>query len=137
MARAAQGGYTVAELLVVFVILAVGWQAGEPRFASVLELARRDQARARLETIFTAERIYWVRHRAFAASLADMAHEGLVDTADVPDGGAGPFAYEISSADDISFEARAVRRNTTSWQGALSVDQRGDVADGVVAASSP
>ncbi len=127
MGRRAQAGFTYVELIVVLVVLGIVWQIARPSYTDTLEMARRDQAEGRLLAAFAAQRVYWVRHRAFAASLEELDQAGLFDLDAI--GQSEPFLYEITSADSLSFEAQAVRRSPAAWKGFLSIDQSGLLTD--------
>jgi len=130
--RVREAGYTIAELMVVIVVLGVAWLASAPTFRRATEQARRDRALARLSEVWTAERIYWARHARFASSIGDLAADRLLDPAHLPGDGGGPFEYHVTSADGTTFEARAVRCGTAAYEGYLSIDQSGHVGDTLI-----
>ncbi len=127
MRREAEAGFTVIELMVVLLVLGIVWQIASPSYTDALELSRRDQAEGRLMAVLAAQRVYWVRHRVFASSLEELAEAGLFDLQAI--GEDEPFSYEITAADQVSFEGRAVRREPSAWKGFLTVDQSGFLTD--------
>jgi prepilin-type N-terminal cleavage/methylation domain-containing protein len=127
-----EAGYTIAELMVVIVVLGILWAASAPTFRRATEQARRDRALARLDEVWTAERIYWARHARFASSIGELAENRLLDPAHFPANGAGPFDYQVTSADGATFAARAVRCGTAAYEGHFSIDQGGHVEDTLI-----
>jgi type IV pilus assembly protein PilE len=131
-----QAGFTLVELCIVMVIVCLLVTMAVPTFRKAVEQARMDAASAGLRTVWSAQRVYWLENRRFAASLADLQAMDLVD-ASVAASGANPaatFVYAIPSADASHFLATATRTGSRVWSGGLQVDQdgavTGSVADG-------
>jgi len=122
-----QRGFTVLELTVVLTVCAVAWAVAQPRYGSVVERARRDEARQRLTSVWRAQRVYWVRHATFASSTDDLVNERLLEPSSVR--GDRSFSYEIAGADPWSFQARAVRQGSDVYEGHLEIDQAGSLVD--------
>ncbi|QEH35855.1 hypothetical protein OJF2_44120 [Aquisphaera giovannonii] len=125
--------YTLVESMVVLVTMGVLVALAVPRFGRALESARLDVAGANLRAIWTAERIYWLRNRSYAADLAELSDllDPSINVGDPAAPGAF-YSYSVVAADSSSFAATAVRINGGSWAGALTITQDGKVT-GVLA----
>ena len=122
----ASAGFSLTELMVTSVIIALLASAALPRFDSALEQSRVDLAAASLRTVWTAQRLYWLRYRQYAPSLADLQNAGVLDHSVGSEGTC--YSYQITAADAASFEAKAVRINSQRWQGELVISEAGTVS---------
>ena len=121
----ASGGWSLTELMVASVIIAILTSAALPRFDSALEQSRVDLAAASLRSVWTAQRLYWLRYRQYASSLTDLQNAGVLDSSV---GDSTFFLYEITAANAASFQAKAVRSNSQRWQGELVISEAGTVS---------
>ena len=105
-------------------------------FQKAFEQSRVDLASANLESVWTAERLYWAQNKTFAGAIVDLETAGLLDPSFLLDLSKpnAPFQYAILAADDVSFQAAATRSNSTRWTGRLTINQQG-VFTGVVTGS--
>ena len=71
---AGRRGYSLVEMIVAVIVAGVLLSIGVPRFQRSLEQSRADVAGANLRAIWSAQRLYWLQNRAFAA---DLNHTGL------------------------------------------------------------
>ncbi len=122
----ASGGWSLTELMVASIIIALLASAAMPRFDSALEQSRVDLAAAGLRTVWTGQRLYWLINRRYAASVADLQNAGVLDHSIGSDGTC--YSYEITAADAASFQAKATRINSQRWQGELVISETGTVS---------
>ena len=125
-AGGASAGWSLTEMMVASVIIAILATAAMPRFDSALEQSRVDLAAASLRTVWTAQRLYWIRYRQYAPSLTDLQNAGVLDGSVGTEGTC--YSYEITAADASSFQARATRINSQRWQGELVISEAGTVS---------
>lgn len=138
---AADAGSTLLEVLLVLLVLGilVGW--GSPRFDVAVEQTRVDQAAGALRSLWLAERLHWLEHKAFSDDLAGLADARLVDQALVAQ--TAPFVFSIEGADDQAFAIEAARSDSSAWTGALAIDETGAITgstqdeDGHVVSPAP
>ena len=126
-------GFTLVELCIVMVIICLLVTMAVPTFRKAIEQARMDAASAGLRTVWSAQRVYWLENRRFAAGLADLQAMDLLD-ASVAASGSNPaatFVFGMPSADASHFLATATRTGSRVWSGGLQVDQEGAVTGSV------
>ena len=134
-------GNTLLELMLVVCVLGilVGW--GAPRYDEAVEQTRVDQAAAGLRSVWLAERMHWLEHRAFTDDLGELADERLVDQALVDQ--AEPFVFAIDDADAETVSISAERTGSGAWSGTLAIDESGALSgstqdeDGTVVSPAP
>jgi len=120
------GGWSLVEVTVTSIIIAILAAAAVPRFDCAFEQSRADLAATTLRAVWTAQRLYWLRNRQYATSIGDLQNSGVLDQSI---GSESPYyTYEITAADSTSFEAQAVRVNTTRWLGNLAITEAGTVS---------
>ncbi len=61
-------GHTLVELTVVMLVIGVLASFGVPRFVHSLEQSRVDMAATNLRAIWTAQRLYWLKHQTYAGA---------------------------------------------------------------------
>ena len=119
-------GWSLTELMVASIIMAILASAAVPRFDSALEQSRVDLAAASLRTVWTGQRLYWLRYRQYAPSLTDLQNAGVLDSS--VGGQSTSYSYEITAADAASFQAKAIRINSQRWHGELLISEAGTVS---------
>lgn len=122
-------GFTLTELLIVLTIVAVMMTLGLTRFERGLEQSRADIAAANLRAIWSAQRLYWLEHRHYAASFTELA--SLLDPAVTL--ASTPYTYSLAEASGTTFTATATRV-ASKWTGSLVLDQTGAVSGSLHAA---
>ncbi len=129
----ARGAFTLVEAMIALGIICLLVTMATPLYSRAMEQARVDAAAGNLKTIWSAQRIYWLEHRGFAADLADLEEMDLIDK-DVSGSQSVPgaaFVYMIVSADEGSFTAKAMRNGSGIWVGQLQIDEDGEVAGSI------
>jgi type II secretory pathway pseudopilin PulG len=132
------------ELLIVLLLVSILASMGIPRFTRSLEQSRVDIAAANLRSIWTAQRLYWLKHRTYASSLASLVSDPGNSTqlvSDNPDGenfldpNVNPpnatYVCAVTFASAADFTATATRANSNSWSGTLSIGSDGGVTGSV------
>jgi type IV pilus assembly protein PilE len=123
-------GITLLELVMVAAIIGILASLAVPSFKRAIEQSRADVAATNLRAIWSAQRLYWLDNRTYAADLATLQSLDLVDGSLASQ----PFyQYEISAADSSGFTALAIRAGSSLWGGTLSIDGSGNVS-GVLSA---
>jgi prepilin-type N-terminal cleavage/methylation domain-containing protein len=125
--RLAPGGYTLLEVLVAVIIICVLTGIAAPMYSRAIEQARLDSAAGNLKTIWSAQRIYWLKFHTFAADLTvleteDLISNSLAEAQTLPNSW---YIYNINTADADSFIASAARNNSSVWQGEIQIDELG------------
>jgi type II secretory pathway pseudopilin PulG len=126
--------------MTVTVIVGILSTIAVPRFGRSLEQAKADVAAANLRAIWTAERIYWLDHRAYTNDLSTFVdrsdtpqYNGLLDRSITSTTGNSPYIYQITQADASTFTATATRQGGGGWTGTLSILQDGSfTSDSVI-----
>jgi prepilin-type N-terminal cleavage/methylation domain-containing protein len=121
----ARRGATLLELVIVMTILGVLLSLGIPSFQFALEQSRAQVASANLEAIWSAQRLYWLENRTYAADVATLQSTGMLDSSLSSQ---TFFTYEIISADASTFVAIATRTSNQKWNGTFTIDQTGTLS---------
>lgn len=127
-ARATRGT-TLVELLVVLTLVGLLTQASIPDYGRAFETRRLEGAESVLLSIWSAQRMHWMEFGAYTSDLARLAELRLVEDAVLDQD--GPYVYAIRKAGTHGFVAVAQRRNSTSWSGAITVDEARSLAGSV------
>jgi type IV pilus assembly protein PilA len=138
-------GHTLIELLIVLLVVGILVSMGIPRFTRSLEQSRVDIAAANLRAIWTAQRLYWLKHQTYASSLTSLISDPGNSTqlvSDNPDGenfldpNVNPanaiYVCAVTFANAADFTATASRASSSSWSGTLSITSDGSVTGSVV-----
>ncbi|HOF17599.1 MAG TPA: hypothetical protein PK082_01720 [Phycisphaerae bacterium] len=137
LAATARPAFTLVETCIAMVIVCLMVTLAAPTFRQAIEQARADSTSANLRTIWSAQRVYWLEYRTFTPNMTALRSLDLVDGA-VASSASNPsatYVYQIVSADDRSFTARALRNGSGAWTGQLEIDQEG-VVTGAIAGPS-
>lgn len=132
--KAGGKGFTLIEMTIVVVVMGVLLSYALPKFHRTLEESRVDHAAAHLESLWTAQRLYWVKHRVFAPALGSLDDAGLLDAGFLRrlSDPRAPFTFRITAADAASFQAEAARAASRRWSGALVIDEQGRVSGHII-----
>lgn len=132
---APRAGFTLAEVMVVAVIIGILAAIAVPSYRRSIEQARADLAAANLRSLWAAERLYYLEHRTYTASPADLVTLGALDGEVLS---ADPsYAYQITSAGDAGFTAEATRAGSAVFTGSLAIDEGGVVIGSIANAGGP
>ncbi|MFA5159890.1 MAG: prepilin-type N-terminal cleavage/methylation domain-containing protein [Candidatus Omnitrophota bacterium] len=111
-------GFTLTEILITILVLAVLAGIALPGFSNAKKKAAANQAIAYLRTIRTAEKMYYARWKTYQAFAnytdikTDLSAE--VKTAD--------YTFDVTSTSGTAFTATATK---TSTGGTITLDQDG------------
>jgi prepilin-type N-terminal cleavage/methylation domain-containing protein len=122
-------GFTLIEVCIAMTVICILVTMAIPLYARAVEQARVDVASARLRTLWSAQRVYWLEHRTFTTSFSDLEAmdvlgPSLAQSQSAPD---AVFVYQMVTADADSFLARAMRNGSGSWVGQLLISDSGEV----------
>jgi prepilin-type N-terminal cleavage/methylation domain-containing protein len=138
VARGAGRGHSLIEVMVAVAVVGVLTSFGVPRFTRSLEQSKLDVAAANLRAIWTAQRLYWLKHQTYCESVAALVSdpadgENFLDPSlAAPSGSAVPdYPCQVSVAGATDFNATASRGGSAGWSGTLSIDSGGTVAGSV------
>lgn len=121
----ARVGFTLAELMIVVIIMMVILQFAIPRYTTATEQARVDLAGSNLVALYTAQRLYFVDQGTFATTLTALIDSKLLDASFAPGKGLdSKYTYAIDSASATAFVGSATR-TAERWVGTLRIDQTG------------
>jgi Tfp pilus assembly protein PilE len=113
-------------MMVVLTMMGVLLSIAAPSFHQALEQSRFDFAAANLRSSWSAERLYWLENRTYAGDLNTLLTADLIDPSMLSD--TRFYSYAISSPDGTTFSASAMRINSTTWTGTLTIDQTGTLS---------
>jgi prepilin-type N-terminal cleavage/methylation domain-containing protein len=137
--RTAERGYSLIEMVVAIMVVGVLISMGVPRFSRSMEQARANVAGANLQAIWSAQRLYWLENRTYAADLATLQSlttpnfSPLIDPSLVT--AVTPYTYVVTSPDDgNTFTATATRANSSGWSGSWTIDQNGNTSGAILKA---
>ncbi len=138
MARrhAGRHGHTLVELSVVMIVIGVLASFGVPRFVHSLEQSRVDMAATSLRAIWTAQRLYWLKHQTYAPDLNSLYSdpvdgENFLAQPGAVDPNQPCYVCTMTSESTTDFQATATRSPSASWSGGLSISSNGVVAGSV------
>ncbi len=129
MKRCTRSAFTITEALIAVTILAILLTAAIPRIRQASEQMRLDAAAMRLRAIWSAQRVHWLEHGEFAATVAVLRDAGLID-AQLGAGSDGAWTYSIGSPTPGTFVATATRESG-GWDGTLAIDETGMLIGGL------
>lgn len=104
--------YNLQELLVVLVIIGILILIAMPNFTGVINNAKSIEAQQNLKTIESFQSTYKFMHNTYAIDLGKIDFIAPKTTAE---GGNASYIYEILSANNSSFKARATA--VEDWDG--------------------
>ncbi len=96
-------GFTLTELLIVVIIIAILATLALPMLVKTLEKAKVGEAISNLNLIRTGEKIYFLEYSHFSNDI------GYLNIEDPNNASSRYFDYSIQSADSSDFTARAQR----------------------------
>ncbi len=116
-------GFTLAELLITIVILAVLTAIALPQFQKTGDKANKDQAIADLRRIQTAEKIYFLKNGVYiyCDNKSDFQNILGVELSPVK------YYYVVDEISATSFNAYACN-NASGYQ--IRINQKGEFAEG-------
>ncbi len=126
-------GFTLVELCIVMVIICLLVTLGLPMYTRSVEQARMDVASAKLKTIWSGQRVYWLENHSFAPNLSRLKSMDLVDSS-VAGSQSSPgavFVYQIICSGPDTFTARALRNGSGVWVGQIELDESGQVTGAI------
>ena len=124
------GGFTLIEACIAMTIICLLVTLAMPTFRLAVEQARADNACANLKTVWSAQRVYWLEYHTYTNTLGTLQGLDLLDNA-VAGSSSNPsavYVYQVNSADGTSFQVRALRNGSGTWNGQLQIDQDGGVS---------
>ncbi|MBU1852493.1 MAG: type IV pilin-like G/H family protein [Candidatus Omnitrophica bacterium] len=101
----AKNAFTLIEIMIVVIIIAVLAVVCQPMFIKAIEKAKVGEAISNLNIIRSAQKSYLLEHNTFALSIDSL----YIDNPNSET--SRHFDYTIESADTDNFVARAQRRN--------------------------
>ncbi len=113
-----RGGFTLLELLVVVIVVAILAGIALPNFTKAIEKAKVQEAQGVLNTLFQAERIYRLDHDTFT-TLALLDANGYLTN---PNPNAN-WNFSTSGETSTAFLAAATRTSGAHLNNTVEVDQ--------------
>ncbi|MAW59783.1 MAG: hypothetical protein CMJ94_02985 [Planctomycetes bacterium] len=123
--RRTRAGFSLFELLLVLVIVAMMSMAAVPSFADAHESARVQRGAAELESLWRAQRVYRLETGRFADSVREL-QRAVVIPGNLP-GEVEGFRFLVKR--DALGRPRLVarREGSQAWQGELILDAQGQL----------
>jgi len=134
--RTAPRGFTLTELMIVFVIIGVMAAMSVPSFQRAIEQSRCDIAAANLRTIWAAERLYWLEYQTYTSDLTILQSLKLLDPT-INSTDAGGYNYAATVVSSSSVTATATRSGSSQWSGTLTISGDGEISGGLNATGKP
>jgi prepilin-type N-terminal cleavage/methylation domain-containing protein len=125
-------GFSLTEMMVVFLMISILAGFAIPMVGRSIEQALVDGAASDLKGLWTAQRLYWLKHGEYAASVDDLRQDRLF-TPQPMYSSAISFSYSISGTDSNSFTVLATPQDDHRWSGGLSITQDGNVSGSILA----
>jgi prepilin-type N-terminal cleavage/methylation domain-containing protein len=119
-------GWSLLEVMIAMTVMGILFALATPSFERSLQQSRADIAGANLRAIWSAERLYWLEYRTYAADLSTLESLGLVDPTIVS--ATTVYVYAIQSAGSNAFTAAATRTGSGRWSGEFAIDEAGAVS---------
>ncbi len=123
--RPEQDGFTLLELAITVTLSVLIGSYGLARYTKVVEQSALDLAASHLESVWTAQRLYWIENARYADSIDELQESGVLDSMAAP--ARTRFEYGIRTGDDDYFVAFARRVKGASWNGRLAITPDGEV----------
>lgn len=120
-----QSGFSLFELLLVLVIIAMMAMAAVPTFGDAVESTRMQRAEAELNSLWLAQRLHRLETGRFATSMEELATAQLIPG--VEPGETEGFGYKIRRDALGGLRIVAQREPGSAWFGELSLDQLGEL----------
>jgi type II secretory pathway pseudopilin PulG len=117
-------------------VMALLASIGVPRFVHSLEQTRVDMAATNLRAIWTAQRLYWLKHQHYAGSLASLINdtdtENFLDPSLVSSSNT-TYRCQVTAFSPTDFTATATRSgsSSSSWTCSLAIASDGTVTGSV------
>mgnify|MGYP000891397066 CR=1 FL=1 len=96
--RPAQSGFTLLELCIAGVLLALLLALALPSFAEQIRKGRRADAHALAATLSHAQERFRLTHKRFAGSVEELAHEGITSSS-----AAGHYTLSLGEGTAIGY----------------------------------
>ena len=128
-------GFTLTEIMIAMTIICILVTMSTPIYSKAIEQARLDTAARELKTIWSAQRVYWLDNRTYAEDLITLQNLDLLSSklALTQESVKSFYIFEISSADDETFSATAIRNASNKWSGQITIDEFGTLAGSISA----
>lgn len=129
----ARKGYTLMEICIAMVIICILVSISAPLYSRAVEQARLDSAAGNLISVWSAQRVYWLKYHTFASTLTALSDEDLISSqlAETQLSSSAMYVYNIDSANSISFVATAARSNSRVWGGEIQIDESGQLSGSI------
>lgn len=115
-----QQGFTLAELMIVVVIVAVLAAIAIPSYRDYVVRGNRRAAQAAMMDIATREQQYFVANRTYAANPSDVGYSRSPEVDDDYD-----FAIAVLAGPPPSFEITATPKGSQAGDGSLTLHSDG------------
>ena len=134
-AKVERRGFTLTEILIAMTIVCILVTLSTPIYSRAVEQARLDAAARDLQTIWTAQRVYWLEERTYAPDLVALYKMDLLgsklaltkQTLKAKKSSTASYIFSIETADSDSFTAVAMRSGSRKWSGEIQIDEFGDI----------
>ena len=104
-------GFTITELMIVAVIMAILAAIALPRYRKSIEQGYLREAQDLLLTIYNGERAYFFTHNKYHGPIAPGNMAGWREIyLDDPNLGSIPVRFDVTAATATTFDAQAVRQ---------------------------
>jgi len=122
-------GFTLAELLIVLVIIGILVLVALPNLMPMISKAKSTEAKLQLKHIHTLEETHFMLYSVYSMDFNEIDFE---PPQSMENGGTSNYSYEIVRADNSSFLARATALSDFDRDGTLNVwevDQSGKIQE--------
>jgi len=129
-----RAGFTMLEMLIVFLIVSILASFAVPLVRRSVEKALMDDAASNLKGIWTAQRLYWLKYGAYAPTLQTLQQEHFfVSQGSTYSTAFIAFSYAVVNTGSNTFAALATPQDSSRWSGKLSIASDGFVTGSILA----
>lgn len=130
----ARAGFTILEMMIVFLILAILASFAVPIVRRSVEKALVDDAAANLKGLWTAQRLYWLKYGVYATTIQSLQQEHFfVAQGSMYSSGYLAFVYSVAGAESNACVMLATPQDTGRWSGGLRIANDGFVTGSIQA----
>ncbi len=116
-------GFTLIEIVITAIVVAILAVIMIPQYTKFVEKGRAEEGKLMLKSIRAAEKIYKADNNTYTTNMNNLqAHIGNPNSSSNRG-----FDYSVTSADSITFTARATRRSGVNSGEYITIDQTGTI----------
>ena len=116
-------GFTLVELIVVIIIIAILAAIAIPQFMRMQERAKASAARAKLDVIRKAEKIYRAINEVYTSNFSNLSG----DVPEVNNLNDSEWRFTLNNVSNTTFTAIATRQRGVYTNRIITINENGDI----------